>query len=172
GMPDLDFRIELGPNLSWDIVELDSGQLQLQLPFRAAFSLGSKFAEYQGLTFTPRIYLRLPMGEWRYTATLGPHYSDRRFHDYFYSVAPRFVTADREAFEADGGYSATRLSFSVNRYFNKLFVGGYLRYYNMQGADNRDSPLFIREHNYSVGVIVSWVFSKSKRMVEVDPAFE
>lgn len=169
GMPDLDVLAEMGPNLRYKLVDNDSMLLQFQWPVRAAFSFGDKFGQYEGWTSNPRLTAKIPIGEWDYTTTFGPIFSDQNYHDYTYSVAPEFATAERAAYEADGGYTGLRMGLGASRYFkNGWTVNLFARYYDLHGAENRNSPLVRREHNFSAGIMVAWLFKRSKTMVEID----
>ncbi len=165
GMPDLDVLAEIGPNLRVDLVDSDALQLQFQLPVRATFSFGDDAGDYQGWTSNPRLVAKMSSGEWDLFSSFGPVLSDQKYHAYIYDVAPEFVTPERSAYTASSGYTALRFGLNINRYYRNMFINGFVRYFNMQGAENDDSPLFRREHNFSAGITVSWVLKQSKRTV-------
>lgn len=167
GMPDLDVLAEIGPNLRVDLVENDDFHLQFQLPVRGTFSFGDDAGDYQGWTSNPRLVAKMNSGAWGLVSSFGPVFSDQKYHAYIYDVAPEFVTPERPAFTASSGYTALRLGLNVNRYYRNMFINGFVRYFNLQGAKNEASPLFRREHNFSAGITVSWVLKQSKRTVRV-----
>ena len=173
GMDRLDPLIEAGVELEMNFWR-SPGRKQkfsLVLPLRMAFSIGDPLMEYQGWTFSP--YLNYRIFEWkegpenltRYSFSLGPLYADRRFHDYFYSVYREFVTADREAYSADGGYSGSRVTFSISHYRKNYFVGAFLRYDNLDDAVFVDSPLVDTTDYYAVAFALSWIFYNSEKTV-------
>ncbi len=167
GMPDLDVLGEFGPNLRVDLVDSDNLHLQLQLPIRAAFSFGDKLGEYQGWTSNPRLVASMHADGWDYETSFGPIFSDQNYHAYMYDVAPEFSLPERPEYTASSGYTALRMGFNMSRYLGKnLHINGFLRYFNLQGAENADSPLFRREHNYWAGVTVSWVLQRSRQTVD------
>lgn len=168
GMPDLDVLAEIGPNLRVDLVDNDDLHLQFQLPIRGTFSFGDDAGDYKGWTTNPRLVAKMTSGEWSYVSSIGPIFSDQKYHAYTYDVAPEFVTADREAYSASSGYTALRLGFDMNRYYKNMYINGFVRYFNMHGAKNEHSPLFRREHNVAAGITVSWILKQSKRTVRVD----
>ncbi|MEM8499777.1 MAG: MipA/OmpV family protein [Pseudomonadota bacterium] len=165
GMPDLDVLAEIGPNLRVDLVENEDLHLQFQLPVRGTFSFGDDAGDYQGWTSNPRLVAKMRSGEWGLVSSFGPIISDQKYHAYIYDVAPEFVTPERGAYTASSGYTALRLGLNLNRYYRNMFINGFVRYFNMQGAQNDTSPLFRREHNFSAGITVSWVLTRSKRTV-------
>ncbi len=167
GMPDLDVLAEIGPNLRVDLVDNEDLHLQFQLPVRATFSFGDDAGDYQGWTSNPRLVAKMSAGEWDLISSFGPIFSDQKYHAYVYDVAPEFVTPERSAYTASSGYTALRLGLDINRYHRNMFINGFVRYFNMQGAKNEDSPLFRREHNFAAGITVSWILKRSKRTVRV-----
>ncbi len=167
GMPDLDVLAEIGPNLRVDLVENNDLHLQFQLPVRGTFSFGDDAGDYQGWTSNPRLVAKTNSGEWNLVSSFGPVFSDQKYHAYIYDVDPEFVTPDRGAYTASSGYTALRLGLNVNRYYRNMFINGFVRYFNLQGAKNDASPLFRREHNFSAGITVSWVLKQSRRTVRV-----
>ncbi|MFK7733208.1 MAG: MipA/OmpV family protein [Pseudomonadales bacterium] len=167
GMPDLDVLAEIGPNLRVDLVENEDLHLQFQLPIRGTFSFGDDNGDYQGWTSNPRLVAKMSSGEWDFTSSFGPIFSDQKYHAYTYDVAPEFVTAERGAYTASSGYTALRLGLNVDRYYRNMVIAGFVRYFNMQGAKNDASPLFRRDHNFSAGITVSWILKRSKRTVRV-----
>lgn len=168
GMPDLDVLAEIGPNLRIDLIRQDDLQLQFQWPIRGAFSFGDDFGDYQGWTTNPRFVARMPIDDWTYVTSIGPIYSDARYHAYRYDVAPQFATADRPVYESSSGLTAWRFGFDMRRDINNMRISAFIRYFNMREAENRDSPLFRREHNVSAGVTIAWVLARSKRLVSID----
>jgi hypothetical protein len=62
--------------------------------------------------FSPRLNLDIEnvagLSGWDFGVGAGPIFGADKFHDYFYSVAPRFANANRRAYDARGGYSGTQ----------------------------------------------------------------
>ena len=167
GMPDLDFLFEVGPVLEYRFLEGDNWQLRADLPLRAAFSLGNDGLVYRGLVSNPRVYGRVLWADtWLMTATIGPVYASRRFHDYFYQVDSQYTTAVRPAYRADAGLVAMRYSLSLSRYFGDLYIGGFVHFYDLGQAANQDSPLVRRSEYLSSGLAIGWMLRRSTRMVQ------
>ena len=173
GMDRLDPLVEAGVELEMNFWR-SAGRTQkfsLVLPLRMAFSIGDPLIDYQGWTFSP--YLNYRIFDWqegsenltRYSFSFGPLYADRRFHDYFYSVDPEFVTPEREAYRADGGYSGSRVTFSISHYRKRYFIGAFVRYDNLDDAVFADSPLVDTTDYYAVGIALSWIFYNSDKKV-------
>lgn len=172
GMPDLRSTIEIGPSLDlhlWRSAD-ENVKLDLVMPIRAPITVESS-PQSIGLVFSPRLnidFQDIGRQGWDFGFGAGPIYADRKFHDYFYSVVPQFVAAERSAYRADGGYSGTHVLTSLSKRFPGYWVGAYLRYDALSGAVFEDSPLMRSRSYWSGGVGIAWMIGQSKRMVESD----
>jgi hypothetical protein len=145
-------------------------KLDLRMPVRAAMTVEAS-PKIIGWTFTPRLALDIkgPWGfeGWNLGLLTGPLFADRRYDDYFYTVAPQFATLARPAFQAKGGYAGTQFITALSKRFPKFWAGAYVRYDTLAGAAFTESPL-VQRRSYLVGGIgISWILSKSSRMVQV-----
>ncbi|HSY96078.1 MAG TPA: MipA/OmpV family protein [Steroidobacteraceae bacterium] len=172
GMPDLKSTVELGPALDLHLMRSADGdvKLDLRMPVRAALTVEAS-PKIIGWTFTPRLALDLkhPFGfaGWNLGLLTGPLFADRRYHAYFYTIAPQYATPTRPAYEASGGYAGTQFISALSKRFPKFWVGAYARYDTLSGATFADSPLVQRKSYMSGGIGISWILSKSSQMVEV-----
>jgi outer membrane scaffolding protein for murein synthesis (MipA/OmpV family) len=170
GMPDLDPTVEVGPVLDitlardrpkdWDY------RLRLRLPVRGVFTTGGEGA---GWVAWPHLNLDLKPnflgGQWNLGLNAGPYFGNAKYHAYYYSVATEFATPARPAYEAHGGYSGTVLLAGLTRRFDKVWVGGYVRYDNLSGVAFEDSPLFKQTSYWAAGIAIAYVFAESKTRV-------
>ena len=172
GMPDLKSTVELGPSFDLHLMRsADAGvKLDLRMPVRAALTVEAS-PKIIGWTFAPRLALdiRSPLGfeGWNLGILTGPVFADRRYHAYFYSVAPQFATATRPVYRADSGYAGTQFITALSKRFPKFWVGAYARYDSLSGATFLESPLVQRKSYMSGGIGISWIISKSSQLVEV-----
>lgn len=173
GMPDLKPTIELGPSLDVHLWKSASGDMKLDLimPVRAPITVEASPRSI-GWVFSPRLNVDIAnvagYAGWNFGAGVGPIYAADKFHDYFYSVAPRFATAQRPAYEAKGGYSGTQFLASLSKRYPKYWVGAYVRFDTLSGTQFEDSPL-VRKNSYLAGGIgIAWMIGESKRLVETD----
>ncbi|HEX3914480.1 MAG TPA: MipA/OmpV family protein [Steroidobacteraceae bacterium] len=172
GMPDLRSTVELGP--SFDFHLFKSGdrriKLDLRMPLRAAATVEAS-PRIIGWTFSPRLNLDLkdPFGlpGWNLGLLAGPLFADRRYHDYYYSVAAQFASASRPEFSAQGGYAGTQTLAALSKRYPKFWVGAYLRYDTLAGAAFVDSPLVQRKSYWTGGFGFAWMIQKSARTVEI-----
>lgn len=169
-MPDLRPTIEVGPSLDvhlWRSAD-ERMKLDLVMPLRVPVTIESS-PESLGWIFSPRLNLDIEdfagYTGWSFGAGVGPLFAADRFHEYFYSVAPRFATTGRPAHEADGGYSGTHVLASLSKRFPRYWVGAYVRYDMLSGAAFDDSPLVRRKSYLAGGVGIAWMLGESKRRV-------
>jgi len=173
GMPDLDPTFEVGPAL--DITLLKDAQkrfkLGLNLPVRAVFSTDFSDVRHEGWIFTPRLNLEvndiIPDTGVNFGLSAGPIFADSDYHDYFYTVEPRYATPWRPAYDSDGGYSGSTLTLGLNKTIKSLNLNAFISVDFMEGAEIEDSPLVTKDHSVMGGITLSWVFFKSAKMVTV-----
>jgi MipA family protein len=172
GMPDLRSTVEAGPSLDFHLLKSADGKVKfdLRMPVRAAFTVQAA-PKYIGWTFNPRLALDLkdPAGftGWNVGVMAGPLFADRKYHDYFYSVAEEYATDSRPTYQASAGYAGFQTLGAISKRFPKFWVGAYARYDTLDGAVFADSPLVTRSSYWSAGFGISWIIHTSTRMVEV-----
>ncbi len=176
GMPGLDSTLELGPALELHLWRSASrrARVDLRMPVTAAVTL-STTPRLAGWQFTPRLNLDLAdvagRAGWNLGLLAGPLYANRNYHDYFYSVAPRYAAAGRPAYQAGGGYGGAQLVASLTKRFPKYWVGAFVRHDWLDGAAFTDSPL-VRSRDYWMGGVgIAWMIHRSARKVEVADAW-
>jgi outer membrane scaffolding protein for murein synthesis (MipA/OmpV family) len=172
GMPDLRSTVEVGPSVDLHLYRSDDARvkLDLRMPLRAAATVEAS-PHIIGWTFTPRVNLDLkdPLGfaGWNLGLLTGPLFADRRYNDYFYSVAPQYATVSRPEFAAQGGYAGAQALASVSKRYPKYWVGAYTRYDRLDGAVFVDSPLVQRKSFWAAGFAFAWLIGQSSKLVEV-----
>jgi len=168
GMPDLAGTFEIGPNLVAELWQSSDRALKLELrmPVREAITL-ERSPSAIGLTFSPNLNLdvRLP-GKGNLGLLAGPLFADRRYHQYFYGVAPEFATAARPAYDAPGGYAGWRATTAFSRRFGSLWLGAFVRYDDLHGASFAPSPLVQKQSSVTAGFGISWIFATSSQRVQ------
>jgi MipA family protein len=172
GMPYLRSTVEVGPSFDLHLYRSNDAKVKvdLRLPLRAAATVESS-PHFIGWTFTPRVNLDLkdPFGfaGWKLGMLAGPLFADRRYHSYFYSVAPQYATASRPEFQAEGGYAGAQTLASMSKRYPKFWVGAYMRYDRLDGAAFVDSPLVQRKSFWTAGLAFAWLISQSSQLVQV-----
>lgn len=167
-MPDLDFLFGIGPQLIFKLVnEPGQGKLDFHLQARAVYSTDFSSIARRGYVFNPKLsysHEHLTGLDLKVFTSAGPVFATERLMNYFYEVAPEFVTPTRPAYDADAGYLGSNITLGVSKRFNnrfRLVLGTRLGIY--YGATNRNSPLFKDELNLGVFAAFAWSFAQSER---------
>lgn len=174
GMPDLDYMVQVGPQLTvklkdFQFAQNGTGALVLALQARAVLSSDLRSIDQQGYVFEPMLRYRqygLLSPDFDLTVSVKPLWASADLHAYFYDVAPRYVRTDRPAFRSDKGYFGTDVNFYGSYRLNakaSLFLG--LQTTFQQGAVNADSPLFKKRFTAGMGagfIYKPWI---SERLV-------
>lgn len=171
GMADLQPTVELGPSLDLNLWRTPDQRirLDLRLPVRTAVTVKGGMDDI-GWVFSPRLNLDIAdvagLAGWNLGLLAGPMYGSERNHDYFYSVAPQYATAERPAFDAKGGYAGSQLMMTASKRYPKYWLGAFVRWDSLQGAVFADSPLVKREGYFAAGVGIAWILGESSTRVE------
>lgn len=164
GMPELGTMVEFGPRLKWHFGPVNGGdRLRAEFALRGVFDLDDRFRN-KGAAFEPRLVWERDQGPWRYGASAGALFGDRKLANTFYGVAPADATPDRPAYSAEAGLIALRFGANVSREMTsdlRLFLFG--RIDSVAGAANRASPLVKRTVGASIGVGLTYTFARSSQ---------
>lgn len=176
GMPDLDFLFEIGPQLEVRLLdEVIDERSRLQSRFtsevRAVFVTDFESVGRQGVVAEAGFDINLRNAGGTgidIGAGIDFTYANEKLQDYFYEVQPEFVTADRAAFDAKGGYLETKLTVGMGfrpRHNVAVFLGAFTGLYH--GAANEDSPLFETDTQTGFALGIVWTIKRSRSMVEI-----
>jgi outer membrane scaffolding protein for murein synthesis (MipA/OmpV family) len=171
GMPDLQPTVEIGPSLDLHLWRTHDRRatLDLRLPVRTAVTVQDWMHDI-GWVFSPRLNLDIVdvggLAGWNMGLLAGPMVGSERNHDYFYSVAPQYATANRPAFDAKGGYAGSQFLISVSKRYPKYWLGAFARWDSLRGAAFADSPLVRSENYFAAGVGIAWILGESSTRVE------
>jgi outer membrane protein len=173
GMPNLYPVAELGPSLELILGEKKGDyKTTVTLPFRFAGAIPFPQVYGIGYVFTPRLNIdKYNIGGWsgfNLGMSLGPVFGSEGYHDYFYSVSPAYATSSRPAYSAQGGYGGTQLSVGLSKYYKKFWVNLFARWDQLDGAVFADSPLYKKNSSLIAGLVFTWIFAESDKMVEAD----
>jgi MipA family protein len=171
GMPGLRSTVEIGPEL--DVRLWRSAEERVKLDFlaaaRSAITLEAK-PQALGWILDPHLTLDIaaPGGltGWKLGLLTGPLFATRNYNDYYYTVAPRYATTGRPAYEATAGFAGTQMVRSLTKRFPRYWTGAYVRYDTLSGASFADSPLVKRNSYWSAGFAVAWIIGRSSHLVE------
>jgi outer membrane protein len=171
GMPSLEPSVEIGPSLDvtlWRSAD-DDTRLDIRTPLRAAISVESN-PRYIGAQFYPHANLDFSnafgMPGWNLGVQAGPVFTNSRYNRYYYGVPAEFATPARPAYDPGGGYAGTQFLTSLSKRFPKFWVGGFLRYDTLKGAEFESSALVTSKRYFAAGFGISWIFAESSVKVE------
>lgn len=169
GMDDIGSLLQIGPSLQVKLSESSNDTWQLNFPLRANVEFGEDGVDQAGYTFAPNIsyfrYFDWQKTPWRAGLAIGPQFGSRDYQNTYYGVDQEFATAARPAYQADSGYSGSRLLLSLrSKNKDRLWVW-FARYDSISGATFEDSPLVETSGGLSLGVIYSRFLFKSKQTV-------
>lgn len=171
GMPDLDFLIEAGPELSVALSGQpeDDRELVLALQLRAAVSMKELDANGRGFVFSPELEY-LVRDFWDSKSELrfrvSPTWATSDYTDFFYGVDPEYATPDRPSFDAASGYVNTEFLVGLNRKItDRLEFRGSIRLWVNKGSANEASSLYQRDYDHGIRLALFWTAWESKRRV-------
>lgn len=173
-MQGLDPLVEAGAELMVNLWRSANRRHRIQFvtPLRFVYSVGDPLLKYRGWTLSPYLNYQVrhsgAAALMRYNLSLGPIYADENFHDYFYEVKPRYATSERPAYDAERGYSGSRVTLSAFRNSKRYLIGAFMRYDNLDRAVFDDSPLVETSDYFAFGFVFGWIFGSSDRTVGHD----
>lgn len=164
GMDDLGTLIEFGPRMRWKLsAPSASGQWNIELPLRGVFDISNR-AAFRGLVLEPELKYSYRAKEgWSWGAGISAIVADQSMQSQFYTVSAAQATANRAAYQAQGGLMALRLNGSLSYPLapdTRLLVFG--RIDSVQGAANQGSPLIRQNTGASVGAVLSYTWKQSE----------
>jgi outer membrane protein len=162
GMDDLDPAGEIGPALVYSLYNDEAFSFKLDLPIRAVVSSDFKGIDYRGYLyeFKAKIEYKNKQG-YLFQLHTGGVWADKRYNNYIYGVGQENITATREYYKAEAGYSGYKTSFGISKKFDKVWAGVYIRHYDLTDAIFGDSPLKERNSAIYGGAFVAYLFNKS-----------
>ncbi len=169
GMADLNFMLEIGPELE---IKLDNhtpeqGEFFLAFQLRAGVSFDGVDPSSQGFLLNPELEYRRDQvfgGDNLLSLRWKPTWASEDFMDYYYEVDPLFATAQRPAYDASGGYLGSKFTAALTRQINERLVFGIsASYFLNSGAENELSPLYEDDAGFSIQAAFIWTLWESER---------
>ncbi len=170
GMPKLDDMAEVGPRLNLVLArDAQTARIEFEVPVRAVLSTDFKSLDYRGWRVAPELaYIQDNLWNTGGRLKLGIEgdIANGLLMNYFYGVAPRYVTSTRARYTAHGGYLGSSLDASYLIPLNKrmtLYTRISGSYYG--GATNAASPLLKSDWNFTTAAGLTFSFYQSDEMV-------
>ena len=173
GMDDLDPMLEIGPTIQYRLYQSSNNyhHWKLDFPLRVGLTFGGPDVANRGWLTNPSLVYSGGDSHWKQWVSVGPMFAEQRYHRYFYDIDKEFVREGREEYRSKSGYVGTKLSMSLRRKFDQLSIGGFVRYVNLHGAANEDSPLVKARDYFAFGVAINWRIAQSTKTVPVKTDF-
>jgi len=173
-MPDLDPTLEIGVRLDITLLRKPDRSIEvtLGLPVRTVIATDFSHSKNIGWVFEPQFNVDFrdmwPGEGWNLGLAAGPLFGDKRYHNYFYGVAPEFATPQRPAYNAASGYAGSQILGSFSKRFRSYWVGGFVRLDSLAGAEFENSPLVRQTESFSAGFAIAWILGRSQQLVEAE----
>lgn len=159
GMPDLDAMLEIGPKLTYNIFSKHDSKINLEIPIRAALSLGDDFLEYQGyFSSLDLMYENYIFDNYKINFVVGVGFSDQRINNYYYEVDSKYVNNNRNEYHSKSGYSDFHNTFSVTKKEKSFWYGAFIKHYYLDSVVYEDSPLVETKSSIFTGLAFSYLF--------------
>ncbi len=177
GMEDLDFLIELGPQLVWRVVDVvgaggEEYRVDWSTKLRGVVSTDFGSVEDRGVVFETTLAGRVRnIAGFNRVALIGgisARAATERLNDYFYEVREEFVTPTRNAFDGQAGLIDIRTTVGVALNLPKrvrIFIAASTGFY--ENSANRTSPLHRALRSTSTAVGVVWTIKQSQKRVGI-----
>ncbi len=162
GMSNLDPSGEIGPALVYTLYHKQGLVIKLDFPIRVIMSTNFKTnITYRGYKSDPKIALDYKFNNYLFQFQTGGVWGDSKFNKYIYNVDNSSVTENRKRYKAKAGYIGYKTSIGLSKKLKKIWIGGFIRYYDLTGAVSKNSPL--KEENSALysGLFVAYLFDKS-----------
>jgi outer membrane protein len=171
GMPDLDAAVEIGPVVKYRFWQRDLNELKFEWPLRAVLASDFKRVHHEGWVSEPGVYYYRRQAfsnthRTKLTLGLGARWGSRDYHGYIYDVDSAYATPQRAAYRAEAGYGGAFFRLGYDWYYDRLQLGAFYRYYHLDGAAFRASPLVETAQAHSLGVMLSWRFWQSAQTIK------
>ena len=158
GMEDLDLIIEVGPKFIYDIYSKNDMNIDFELPFRAAFSIGNSL-EHQGFLGSFDLkYKNKLLNNYTFSFTTGLGFADKKFNNYYYEVNSQDVTSIRTEYHSKSGYSGWHNALALTKRDEHMWYGGFIKHYYLDGVVFKDSSLLETKNSLFYGLAFSYLF--------------
>jgi len=160
GMKKLDPTLEIGPNFIYKLVYFnETSYLSLELPIRTVFSIDFPKMKSQGYLTNPNLYIKYFIQQnLKIELSTGPTFANKKYYNYFYEVKQNDVTVKRKKYQSKSGYGGWKSTIGISQENDKIWYGGFMRYYDLTNAKYIDSSLVNDSKALFFGVAISYIF--------------
>lgn len=165
GMRNLPLVAEFGPVLKYRMIDEPGHRWSLHFPVRYGAGVKRGELEQAGWIADPTlrgvesVHLFGQRLDWGMDLSLK--FQDKHFNDYYYRVLPSEATAQRAAYNSQGGYSGVTFNTGLLARWDYMVAGAFVGVSHIGGARFENSPLVQQKTNVFGGLAVFWIFDKS-----------
>jgi outer membrane scaffolding protein for murein synthesis (MipA/OmpV family) len=164
GMPDLNFILQAGPRINWQIYTTEQSTWAIRLPWRGVMGIKG---DYLGWVSEPDLNVEFkPADDLTLRFNAGALFASQKYNETYYSVDPLYANAGRPAYSAKGGLHSLSVgayaSWAIN---DRLRVFTTLRYRNLSAGVVSGSPLVKTPHYLIAAFGLVWSFYQSDEKV-------
>lgn len=159
GMNKLMPALEVGPEIEWNLLSSETSQLNFKFPLRGAIATDFSDTNFIGYLFEPKLSYSYKDNQSKLTLSVGPVFATKDYFDYYYEVKPEYVTTTRNQYSTPKkGYGGFRYSVGYSYKIKNYWFGSFVRYYNINNAVFRDSPLVETNKAFFYGASFAYIF--------------
>ncbi len=164
GMPELDYTFEAGPMVTFKLWSSKSQaqRLTLNWPFRLVNTTDFTYIKPIGFFSVPYLnFVRAPKKNWfnwGFELSTALMWGSRKYHNFYYGVAPNYATPNRPAYDAKAGYSGVQNTIILRKRWKNLIFIPFFRWDYLDGVAFQKSPLFKTRHYVVGGLGFFWLF--------------
>jgi outer membrane scaffolding protein for murein synthesis (MipA/OmpV family) len=163
GMSALDYTFELGPIMIYHLWDSKNNSLSLDfnMPIRHVFATNFHYVKALGWFSVPYVSLNYNKHNLESEFSVGPMYSERSLHAYYYDVNRNEQSNLRGEFHSGGGYSGFQTALVTRVSYDHYIILNFLRWDNLSSSAFSNSPLVQTKQFFVAGLGVFWMFSQN-----------
>lgn len=162
GMPDIDWRFEAGPSINY---YWQGDPKAIKKTVVGAYSrvvLSTDFSDISGKGLRSGIQFLHQQPAFNdnfiWQTKVDVRYTNSNLLNYVYGISEQYTNEQRVTFQAEQGYSGTRLSTGFVWQHKKLWLGAFVRADFLNGTEQLESALVQESTSYSAGIGLAWIF--------------
>jgi len=167
GMDKLDFVGELGPALSYYFKGSPHSDEQVSLAFniRAAVATDFTYLDSIGYSYGTSLHYDRKItafyhGELQLNTSVKIDFASSEYLNYYYGVESPFVLSNRPFYQVKNGYRGANINLGLSWKSETIWLGSFIKYYNVSNTEQQYSSLVKTDHNWSVGLGLVGIFYK------------
>lgn len=170
GMKNIDFVGEIGPAVSYYVKGSPNSaeQLSFSVTYRQAYSTDFTYLDSVGHSYGTSLHYQLKLtsfyhGELAFNASIKVDFANSDYLNFYYGIDESDVLPARPYYQANSGYRGTNINWGLAWKSDKVWLGSFIKYYNLANSTQQHSPLVNKEHNWSIGIGLVGLFYRNSK---------